>query len=145
MKNFLKKYDLPITVSLILLPIITVTLFPVYIYYNGIVWQEPVMFVISWFMAGLGITVGYHRLFAHRTFKAKVAFEWIFMIFGSMALQNTIIKWCSDHRTHHKKLDTKEDPYSITRGFFHAHIGWVLRKEERKIDNVVDFNNPSAI
>ena len=144
-KNFLKKYDLPITFSLIVLPIITVTLFPLYIYYNGIVWQEPVMFVISWFMAGLGITVGYHRLFAHRTFKAKVAFEWIFMIFGSMALQNTALKWCSDHRTHHKKLDTKDDPYSITRGFFHAHIGWVLKKGDREINNVSDLEKKSAI
>ena len=50
------------------------------------------------------------------------------MIFGSMALQNTILNWCSDHRRHHKKLDTSEDPYSIKKGFLHAHIGWIVKK-----------------
>ena len=51
------------------------------------------------------------------------------MLFGSAALQNTIIKWSSDHRRHHKNLDTEKDPYSITKGFFHAHIGWILLDE----------------
>ena len=51
------------------------------------------------------------------------------MISGSMALQNTIINWCSDHRSHHKKLDTDDDPYSIKEGFFHAHMGWILEQK----------------
>ena len=54
-------------------------------------------------------------------------------IFGAAALENSALKWCSDHRRHHKHLDTEKDPYSITEGFFHAHIGWILK------------NNPSPI
>ena len=144
-KRLFKYYDIPITISLILLPILTLTALPIYIYYNGIVWQEPVMFAVNWFLAGLGITVGYHRLFAHKTFKAKVFFEWIAMVCGSTALQNTVVRWCSDHRVHHSKLDTKEDPYSITKGFFHAHIGWVLKKGNRDLKNVADLEKKSAI
>ncbi len=143
--RFFKKYDFSITLALILLPLISVMGVPLYVYYNGIVWQEPFMLLTGWFLSGLGITMGYHRLFAHRSFKAKPFLEWMLMLFGSMALQNTITKWCSDHRKHHKSLDTDEDPYSIKKGFFHAHIGWVLKKGENDIKNVSDLNKKSAI
>ena len=58
------------------------------------------------------------------------------MLFGSMALQNTIVKWCSDHRKHHRNLDTDKDPYSIKKGFFHAHIGWIFKKEDNEYENI---------
>ena len=125
----MKNYNISMILALGLIPLTAIIGIPLYTYYNGIVWQEPTMLIIGWFLAGLGITIGYHRLFAHKSFKAKPVFEWIIMLFGSMALQNTIVKWCSDHRTHHKSLDTDEDPYSIKKGFFHAHIGWILKKE----------------
>ena len=124
-----EKYDLVILSALIILPLVSVFALPVYIYNNGIVWQEPVILLIGWFSAGMGITIGYHRLFSHCTFKTYSIVEWILMICGSMALQNSIINWCSDHRRHHKKLDTEDDPYSITKGFLHAHIGWVVKKK----------------
>ena len=133
------------TFTLVLLPLISIIGIPLYIYYNGIVWQEPIMFVIGWFLAGSGITMGYHRLFAHKAFKAKPALEWILMLCGSMALQNTIVKWCSDHRRHHKKLDTNEDPYSIKEGFLHAHIGWIFKKGDYDINNVSDLKKKSAV
>ena len=121
-------YNIPKSIFLIALPILSIVGVPVYIYYNGVVWQEPAMLLLGWIFAGLGITVGYHRLFAHRSFKAKPVTEWIIMLFSTAALQNKILNWCSDHRRHHRKLDTKEDPYSITEGFFHAHIGWIMKK-----------------
>ena len=136
----MKNYNISMILALGLIPLTAIIGIPLYTYYNGIVWQEPTMLIIGWFLAGLGITIGYHRLFAHKSFKAKPVFEWIIMLFGSMALQNTIVKWCSDHRTHHKSLDTDEDPYSIKKGFFHAHIGWILKKEiNSKINNVSDL------
>ena len=140
-----KKYDFLMTLFLVLLPLVSLIGIPLYIYYNGIVWQELTLFFISWFLAGSGITIGYHRLFAHKTFKTKPVLEWILMLCGSMALQNTIIKWCSDHRRHHKKLDTSEDPYSIKRGFFHAHIGWILIKGDDNIANISDLKKKTAV
>ena len=111
--RYLNKFDLPILSSLILLPLISFFCIPIYLYNYGIVWQELIMLIFGWFVAGTGITIGYHRLFSHRSFKTYYLVEWLFMIAGSMALQNTILNWCSDHRLHHKKLDTEDDPYSI--------------------------------
>ena len=134
-----------IKISLISLPIASVVLLPIYIYLNGIIWQDIAILVTGWIVAGMGITVGYHRLFAHRSFKTYSAIEWILMVMGSMALQNTIVKWCSDHRRHHKKLDTEEDPYSITKGFFHAHIGWILDGKDSPVLGVDDLKKKSSV
>jgi stearoyl-CoA desaturase (delta-9 desaturase) len=77
---------------------------------------------------GLSITAGYHRLWAHRTYEAHWALRLFFMIFGTMSLQNSAFAWCSGHRTHHLNVDDVDrDPYSIKRGFWFAHIGWMLR------------------
>ena len=143
--NFFKKYNFPMVLSLSLLPLASVVGLPIYIYYNGVVWQEPIMFIILWFLAGTGITIGYHRLFAHKSFRTYPIIEWFAMFCGSMALQNSITKWCSDHRRHHRKLDTKDDPYSITEGFFHAHIGWILKNSDYIIENVSDLQKKSAV
>jgi stearoyl-CoA desaturase (delta-9 desaturase) len=140
---FLKKYHIPTTLALIMLPLVSIICLPLYIYNYGIMWHEPFLFISGWIISGLGITFGYHRLFAHRSFKAHKIIQFLAMLSGSMALQNSILKWCSDHRTHHKKLDTEEDPYSIIKGFFHAHIGWVIENNNAKIKGVNDLKrNP---
>ncbi len=128
---------------LTVIPIIGIIGTIIYSYYNGVVWQEPTLMILCWWVSGMGITFGYHRLFAHRSFEAHPIVQFIAMLCGSSALQNTILKWSSDHRMHHKKLDTEEDPYSITKGFFHAHIGWVLEDKPTDIVGVKDLErNP---
>ena len=128
---------------LTVIPIIGIIGTIIYSYYNGVVWQEPTLMILCWWISGMGITFGYHRLFAHRSFEANPIVQFIAMLCGSSALQNTILKWSSDHRLHHKKLDTEEDPYSITKGFFHAHIGWVLEDKPTDIVGVKDLErNP---
>ena len=135
-------------IILTLIPLIGVFGTGIYVYYNGVVWQEPLLLLVFWFLSGMGITMGYHRLFAHKAYKTNAFVEWILMIFGSMALENTILKWCSDHRVHHTKAETKEDPYSITEGFWHAHIGWIVKnvpEENSRVRGVKDLTNKSAI
>jgi stearoyl-CoA desaturase (Delta-9 desaturase) len=89
---------------------------------------------------GMAITGGYHRLWAHKTYEAHWTLRLFFMIFGSMSLQNSAFVWCSGHRTHHLKVDDIEhDPYSIKRGFWFAHIGWMLR--EYPSSHKGDFTN----
>ena len=143
--KFLDKYDTPILFSLLILNLITITYFPYYIYNNGIVWQEIMIFISGWILAGMGITIGYHRYFSHKTFRTYNFMEWIFMFCGTMGLQNKIINWCSDHRRHHKKLDTAADPYSIKEGFFHAHIGWIFKKSNYDIKGVSDLSKKNAV
>ena len=96
----------------------------------------------------LGITMGYHRLFSHKSYQTNTFVEWVLMIFGSLALENTILKWSSDHRKHHSFSETEDDPYSIVKGFWHAHIGWVVKntsEEKSRIIGVKDLKNKSAI
>ncbi|KAL6268604.1 hypothetical protein P5V15_001736 [Pogonomyrmex californicus] len=76
--------------------------------------------------AGLGITAGAHRLWSHRSYKAKWPMRFILMIFQTTAFQDDIYTWVRDHRVHHKFTDTDADPYNARRGFFFSHIGWLL-------------------
>jgi stearoyl-CoA desaturase (delta-9 desaturase) len=152
-KNLVKQnqkgtYNWNMVVVLTLIPLIGVFGTGIYVYNQGVVWQEPLLLFILWFLSGMGITMGYHRLFSHKAYKTNVFVEWILMIFGSMALENTILKWCSDHRIHHTKAETKEDPYSITEGFWHAHIGWIVKnglEENNRVRGVKDLKSKSAV
>ena len=133
---------------LTLLPLVGIIGTSFYIYYNGIVWQEPLLLISLWFISGMGITMGYHRLFSHKSYQTNVFLEWVLMIFGSLALENTILKWSSDHRKHHNKPETEEDPYSITKGFWYAHIGWVVENTDEKKNKIVgvkDLEKKSAV
>ena len=141
-------YNWNMVVVLTLIPLIGVFGTGIYVYNQGVVWQEPLLLFILWFLSGMGITMGYHRLFSHKAYKTNVFVEWLLMIFGSMALENTILKWCSDHRIHHTKAETKEDPYSITEGFWHAHIGWIVKngsEENNRVRGVKDLKSKSAV
>ncbi|QDU83941.1 Fatty acid desaturase [Planctomycetes bacterium Pla163] len=101
----------------------------------GIWWVAAVQFswatvglAIFWYlMCGFAITGGYHRLFAHKAYKANWLLTAIHLFFGAASVQNTALKWSADHRVHHAHSDTDKDPYSVTKGFWWAHIGWVLR------------------
>jgi stearoyl-CoA desaturase (delta-9 desaturase) len=105
----------------------------------NILWSEKNRSIIFWFfilywMTGLGITMGYHRLWSHRTFKTTLFVEWILVLLSSMALQNSALKWCSDHRRHHAFTDTEKDPYDATCGFLWSHLLWIFfdRPDEKE-------------
>src|SRR5688572_4870005 len=88
-----------------------------------------------WFaLCGVSITGGYHRLFAHPTYRAHRALRLFYLLFGAAAVQNSALKWSADHRIHHGKTDREEDPYNIRRGFWWAHIGWVWHRDPAEID-----------
>jgi stearoyl-CoA desaturase (Delta-9 desaturase) len=76
--------------------------------------------------SGLGITVGAHRLWAHRTYEAGLPVRIVLMLLNSIANQRSIYHWCRDHRVHHKYSETTADPHDARKGFFFAHIGWLL-------------------
>lgn len=89
------------------------------------------------YISGLAITVGYHRLYSHSTFKTNKYVEAVILFFGSMATQGSALKWSCDHRRHHAFVDTDRDPYSIKKGFMHAHMFWLFRKTEPLDQKVV--------
>lgn len=108
--------------------LIALTGVPAYLCYHGLDWFQVILFLLFFAATGLSITVGYHRLFSHLTFKASWPVRLFTLVFGAAAFENSVLCWAADHRKHHKFVDQDDDPYNITKGFFHAHIGWMLSK-----------------
>jgi stearoyl-CoA desaturase (delta-9 desaturase) len=120
---------------------------PIYLFHYGIDWFQFSMFFFYLCATMMSITVGYHRLFSHLSFKAKAPVKFFTLIFGACAFENSALNWCSDHRRHHKHVDHDEDPYDISKGFFWAHIGWLLFKldPETPVDNVADLRKDKLV
>jgi stearoyl-CoA desaturase (delta-9 desaturase) len=81
-------------------------------------------------LTSFSISAGYHRLFAHRAYEAHPVLRFLLLAFGAGAFQNSALAWAADHRRHHGSTDTDLDPYNVRRGFWYAHIGWVVRKAD---------------
>jgi len=96
-------------------------------------WQTVIWTLLGWVISGVGVTAGAHRLWSHRSYKAKLPLRIILMLMDSMAFQNDVIEWSRDHRCHHKWTDTDADPHNVNRGFFFSHVGWLLQKKHPKI------------
>lgn len=97
-----------------------------------------------WPISGIGITVGVHRLWSHRSYEAGFLVRLILMLCNSMANQGSIYHWARDHRVHHKYSETHADPHNATRGFFFAHMGWLLVKKHPhvvKAGRELDFSD----
>ncbi len=104
----------------------------------GLSWLDVGLAVGFYLFSGLGVTVGFHRYFTHRAFKAKRGLRRGLAIAGSMALQGDIITWVANHRRHHAFADKEGDPHSpwlfgttpaaLAKGFWHAHTGWLFAR-----------------
>ncbi|WP_341718947.1 acyl-CoA desaturase [Micromonospora sp. FIMYZ51] len=102
-------------------------------------WVDVGIAAFWYVLAGLGITVGYHRYFTHGSFKAKRWLRIALAVSGSVAVQGDIIQWVADHRRHHAFSDLEGDPHSpwrfgttlrgLIKGLFHAHVGWLFGRE----------------
>jgi stearoyl-CoA desaturase (delta-9 desaturase) len=90
--------------------------------------------LIAYAISGVAITAGYHRLFAHRTYRASAPVRWWFLATGAATFQNSALSWSADHRAHHAHTDTDGDPHAITRGAWFAHVGWLFRRREASAD-----------
>lgn len=110
-----------------------------YVRANGVTWLEVALFLVMYFFTGMGITGGYHRFYSHRTYECGLPLQLFYLGFGAAAAQNSVLNWSSDHRYHHRYVDTDEDPYNILKGAFYAHMGWIYYKDTR--DPATRFQN----
>jgi stearoyl-CoA desaturase (delta-9 desaturase) len=93
-------------------------------------WWYLVWIVILTRLFGLGVTVGLHRYFSHRSFKTSRWVQFLLGCAGCTALQKGPIWWAVHHRLHHRHSDTPEDPHSpVVNGFFHGHMGWLFASD----------------
>jgi stearoyl-CoA desaturase (delta-9 desaturase) len=104
-------------------------------------WPDLVVLAITYTLTGVGVTVGYHRLFTHRSFATSRSLRALLAVLGSAAIEGPVIEWVSNHRKHHRFSDQPGDPHSphlesaggwrgVLAGLFHAHVGWILRGED---------------
>ena len=104
--------------------------------------RELVILAVGYLLTGIGITVGYHRLFTHRSFQTSRPVRYAFAILGQMAVEGDVVTWVAHHRKHHQFSDREGDPHSphagygeglreALRGLWHAHSGWFFADDAR--------------
>ena len=131
MSKKIKKICWSVTLFLVLNPVISILLLVLYLVFSNhytlaqIGWIS-VFGLVFGVLTNLSITMGYHRLYSHKSFEAHPLLEAVLLFISAGAFQGSALKWCSDHRIHHRFEDTDKDPYSIKKGFFYAHVGWMM-------------------
>src|SRR5919106_1399540 len=110
------------------------TLAAIVLFWNQVVSATDLaILAVMYLVTATGITVGYHRMLTHRSFRTHKATEYVFAVLGTMAVQGSVIAWVADHRKHHAHTDVEGDPHSPhvghgsgLRGLWHAHTGWLF-------------------
>ena len=126
-----------VNLGAVVLPFIGLIAAIVLLWGRGFTWVELSLFVGMYLISGLGITVGYHRLFTHRSFDTGPVLKFFFAMAGSMALEGPLLRWVAQHRQHHQHSDHDGDPHSphlhgkgfkgLLQGMWHSHVGWVFQ------------------
>ncbi|ATY60390.1 acyl-desaturase [Cordyceps militaris] len=96
---------------------------------------------VYYFNTGLGITAGYHRLWAHSSYKASTPLKIYLAFVGAGAVEGSIRWWSRDHRAHHRYTDTEKDPYSVRKGLLYSHLGWMVFKQNPKRTGRTDITD----
>jgi stearoyl-CoA desaturase (Delta-9 desaturase) len=125
-----------VKLAAVILPFLGFALLVVSLWNRGFNGTDLALLLGMYVATGLGITVGFHRLFTHRAFETNRAVEVALAILGSMAVQSNLLTWVALHRRHHQHSDTPQDPHSphhhgegvagVLRGLWHAHVGWIF-------------------
>ena len=134
--------DRAITGVVVVLPFVLLGLAGWQLWNYALRWSDIGIFVALYLATGLGITVGFHRLFTHRSFRTGPVTRALFGVLGSAAIEGPLISWVADHRKHHACSDHPGDPHSphvdhghgwrgALRGFCHAHVGWLFIHVQR--------------
>ncbi|HEX9037632.1 MAG TPA: acyl-CoA desaturase [Ktedonobacterales bacterium] len=93
---------------------------------RAVTWTDVIVLLVMYSLVAFGVTVGYHRMLTHRSFKPHPVVKFILLVLGSMAFEGAAIQWAATHIKHHAVSDREGDPHSPVDGFFHAHLGWLF-------------------
>ncbi|MCP4248272.1 MAG: acyl-CoA desaturase, partial [bacterium] len=113
----------------------------------GLSWIDLGVLVAMYIATGLGMTIGFHRLFTHRSFETIRPIKVILAVLGSMTVQGPLLRWVAMHRRHHQHSDQVEDPHSphrfgggflgVLAGWWHAHVGWIFKPDAPGLDRYI--------
>ncbi|KAI8087148.1 hypothetical protein BDF21DRAFT_437348 [Thamnidium elegans] len=144
LKNFTTRVNWPQSILLFSTPVLGI-----YLGLNTKLQNKTLYFSIIYYLISVfGITAGYHRYWAHNSFKATNITRIILAIAGSSAFEGSIYWWSRGHRAHHRWTDSDKDPYAVTRGLFFSHIGWMLinrPKDKLGYADTTDLKNDSLV
>jgi stearoyl-CoA desaturase (Delta-9 desaturase) len=136
-----------VTLIAIIIPLLGVIAAPFFVWGWGFGWTDLGLLLAMYVLTTLGIGVGFHRLFVHRSFETYTWVKFILAVLGSMAVQGPLFQWVGMHRRHHQHSDTLEDPHSphhhgkgvfgLLKGFWHAHIGWLFDADPPDLDHYI--------
>jgi stearoyl-CoA desaturase (Delta-9 desaturase) len=116
------------TILLVVLIPLLATALALRLLWQRVVHTSDLMLLAAMYgLVALGVTVGYHRMLTHRSFRAQPVVKLLLLILGSMAFEGPAIQWAATHTKHHARADREGDPHSPVDGFFHAHLGWIFR------------------
>jgi stearoyl-CoA desaturase (delta-9 desaturase) len=132
-----------VTLASIALPTLSFIGTAAYFKAYGIDWLQLKIALGMYILTGLGVTIGYHRLFTHRSFKTVPIIQWLLAVSGSMAVEGPVAEWVAHHRIHHAHTDVAGDPHSpllsgpgaigALKGFWHAHMGWLFDENPKNL------------
>jgi len=115
-----------VVLTVVVVPL-AATLFAIRLLWQRAVnWPDLALLAVLYALVALGVTVGFHRMLTHRSFRPHPAIKFVLLVLGSMAVEGPAIEWAATHVKHHALADREGDPHSPLDGFFHAHLGWVF-------------------
>ncbi len=120
--------------KIVILLVVTIpflaTLFAIWLLWDRAVNATDLkLLVVMYSLVALGVTVGFHRMLTHRSFRPHPIVKFILLVLGSMALEGTALSWAATHIKHHAHSDREGDPHSPVDGFWHAHFGWLFKSD----------------
>ncbi len=144
------------TLAVIIIPFVAVLGVPIWLWGWGFTGHDLALLVGFYVLTTVGITIGFHRLFTHKSFETYGFVKVILGILGSMAVQGSLMEWVAMHRIHHRYSDQEGDPHSphhsgvgfwgAVKGAWHAHVGWLLGKNPVDLTKyVADLRNSKAL
>lgn len=136
-----------VTLVVVILPFLGLLAAAILLWGWGLSWVELTLLGSMYAITGLGVTVGFHRYFTHRSFETNRIVQFVLGVMGSMAVQGPLLEWVAFHRRHHQHSDKQEDPHSphhygsnvvgVLKGFYHAHMGWFFLPHPPKLTRYV--------
>ncbi|HLQ31001.1 MAG TPA: acyl-CoA desaturase [Ktedonobacteraceae bacterium] len=119
-----------IVLLVVIMPLLA-TIFAIWLLWQRAVnWTDLILLATMYTLIAFGVTVGYHRMLTHRSFKPHPVVKFILLVLGSMAWEGSALQWAATHTKHHAQADREGDPHSPIEGFFHAHVGWLFKDRD---------------
>lgn len=140
----------------ILLPLVGLIVAMIYVWGWGFNWLYLSLLLGMYVLTAFGVTIGFHRLFTHRSFRTNRIVETVLGVLGSMSVEGPLLRWVATHRCHHQHSDHDDDPHSphsfgggamnIMRGLWRAHVGWIFEPPTPDLDRyIADFKDDRLV